>query len=459
MNRIAMKTGITLGMVLAMSATWTAAQAPAPLLAQADRLSPSLGTRAPRARVELADRIVAVVNDEAITLRELNERVKLARGQLQRQRVTPPPDDVLEKQVLERMIVDRAQLQFARENAIRIDDVALDRTVARIAEDNRMSLSQFRDVLERDGIAFAKFREDVRNDILIARVREREVDSRIAISDGEVDNFLAQADGARSDASMEVNLAQILVRVPENATPEQLAERGRRAEAALAQVRGGADFGQVSAAVSDAPEALSGGVLGHRSMDRLPQLFVDAVLNLPVGAVSEIVKSPNGFHILKVLDRRGGTAAAPVTQTRVRHILVRPNELVSQDQAERRLRELRERLVNKAAEFADLARLHSNDGSASRGGDLGWVYPGDTVPEFEKAMNELKPGEISVPVRTQFGWHLIEVLERRIEDVSQERKRQAARQALRERKVDEAYQEWLRQLRDRAFVEIRLDER
>ena len=432
---------------------------PVSVLAQADKISPTLENKAPRPRVVLADRIVAVVNDEVITMNELAERLRLARNQLARQNVTPPPDDVLERQILERLIVDRAQLQFARENAIRIDDVQLDRTVGRIAEENRMTMSQFRDVLERDGIPFAKFREDVRNDILISRVREREVDSRVAISEGEIDNFIAQSGGSGDATAGEINLAQILVRVPENATPEQLAERRKRADEALAQLRGGADFARVSAAFSDSPEALAGGILGYRARDRLPELFLEAVAGLRNGEVGAVIKSPNGFHILKLIDRRGSGTKAAVNQTRVRHILIRPNELLSQEQARRRLVDLKERIVNKAAQFADLARLQSNDGSASRGGDLGWVYPGDTVPEFEKAMNELKTGELSEPVQTQFGWHLIEVLERRTEDMSQDRVRQAARQALRERKADEAYQEWLRQLRDRAFVEMRLDER
>ncbi len=433
--------------------------APVSVLAQADKISPTLENKAPRPRIVLADRIVAVVNDEVITMHELAERLRLARNQLERQNVTPPPDDVLERQILERLIVDRAQLQFARENAIRIDDAQLDRTVGRIAEENRMTMSQFRDVLERDGIPFAKFREDVRNDILISRVREREVDSRVAISDGEVDNFIAQSGNSGDAAAGEINLAQILVRVPENATPEQLAERRKRADEALAQLRGGADFARVSAAFSDSPEALAGGILGYRARDRLPELFLESVAALRNGEVGAVIKSPNGFHILKLIDRRGSGAKAAVNQTRVRHILIRPNELLSQEQARRRLADLKERIVNQAAQFADLARLQSNDGSASRGGDLGWVYPGDTVPEFEKAMNELKAGELSEPVQTQFGWHLIEVLERRTEDMSQDRVRQAARQALRERKADEAYQEWLRQLRDRAFVEMRLDER
>ena len=433
--------------------------APGPLLAQADKISPTLGNTAPRPRVQLADRIVAVVNNEVITMQDLAERTRLARAQLARQNVPPLPDSVLERQVLERLVIDRAQIQFARENAISVDDAQLDRAVGRIAEENRMTMTQFRDVLERDGVPFAKFREDIRNDILINRIREREVDSRVAISEGEIDNFIAQSKNAQGDAASEFNLAQILVRVPESATPEQLADRRKRADDALEQLRGGADFARVSAAFSDAPEALSGGALGYRARDRLPELFVDAVASLKKGETSGVIKSANGFHILKVLDRRGSEVNAAVTQTHVRHILVRTNELVSQDQARRRLIDLKERLDNKAGDFAELARLHSNDGSASKGGDLGWVYPGDTVPEFEKAMSELKPGETSAPVQTQFGWHLIQVLGRRTEDASADRVRLAARQALRERKADEAYQEWLRQLRDRVFVDIRLDER
>ena len=433
--------------------------APGPLLAQADKISPTLGNTAPRPRTQLADRIVAVVNNEVITMQDLAERTRLARAQLARQNVPPLPDSVLERQVLERLVIDRAQIQFARENAISVDDAQLDRAVGRIAEENRMTMTQFRDVIERDGVPFAKFREDIRNDILINRIRDREVDSRVAISEGEIDNFIAQSKNAQGDVASELNLAQILVRVPESATPEQLAARRKRADEALEQLRGGADFARVSAAFSDAPEALSGGELGYRARDRLPELFVDAVASLKKGETSGVIKSANGFHILKMIDRRGSEVHAAVTQTHVRHILVRTNELVSQDQARRRLIDLKERLDNKAGDFAELARLHSNDGSASKGGDLGWVYPGDTVPEFEKAMNELKPGEIGAPVQTQFGWHLIQVLGRRTEDASADRVRLAARQALRERKADEAYQEWLRQLRDRAFVDIRLDER
>ena len=425
-------------------------------VAQADKLTPALAGK-PRERVILADRIVAVVNDEIVTLRELEERIRIVSGQLRRQNVPLPPDDVMQTQVLERVIVDRAQVQFARENAIRIDDVQLDRAVARIAEENRMSAVQFRDVLEKDGIPFNRFREDIRTEILINRLRQSEVDGRVVISEGEIDNFLAQ--NKPSDTAQELNLGHILVRVPENASPEQIEARRKRAQEALAQIKGGADFAKVSVSFSEAPEALTGGTIGFRAQEKLPQLFVDAIAGLPKGGVSEPVKSANGFHILKLIDQRGAGAAPVVKQTRARHILIRPTELVSQDQARRRLAELRDRIVNKAATFEELARQNSADGSKDKGGDLGVIYPGDTVPEFERAMDELKPGEISQPVQTQFGWHLIEVIERSSAELSVDRQRKAAREALRERKVDEAYQEWLRQLRDRTFVEYRLEDR
>ncbi len=428
----------------------------APAAQAQEKLSPQLsGT--PKPRVELADRIVAVVNDEVITRLELDERVGVVKRDFSRRGLPLPPADVLDSQVLERLIVDRAQIQYAKEQGIRVDDPSLDRTIARIAEQNNKTASEFRDSLEKDGIPYAKFREDIRNEILISRVKEREVERSVNCTDGEVTEYLEQ--NRSGQQKQEIDLGQILVRVPENATPEQLEQRRKRAEEALAQLKAGTDFAKVSVSFSDAPEALKGGELGLRSEDRLPQLFVDAVASLKTGEISEIVKSANGFHILKLIERKGGSGLkTAVQQTHVRHILIKTNELVSQDQAKRRLEDVRDRLMNKA-DFAELARLYSNDGSASKGGDLGWVYPGDTVPEFERVMNELKIDEISQPVQTPFGWHLIQVLERRNDDMSPERQRGIACQAIRDRKSDDAYQEWVRQLRDRTFVELRLEDR
>lgn len=405
-------------------------------------------------KVVEADRIIAVVNNEVVTLHELRSRIASVVHQLRRQGTQLPPPDVLEKHILERMIVDRVQIQFAKETGMQVDDAQLDQALARIAEGSRMSLAQFRASLEQDGIPWIKFREDIRSEMIIGRLREREVDSRIVVSDGEIDNFLASAGEMGSE---EFNLAHILLRVPEQARPEQLARLQARAEEILGQLKRGADFAQLAASHSDAPDGLSGGMMGWRPLERLPTLFAEEVPKLKPGEVSAVLRSPAGFHILKLIDRRGGAIKAqPVEQTRARHILVKTSELVSEAEARRRLVTLKERIAH-GADFAELARLHSNDLSAARGGDLGWMNPGDTVPEFEQAMNRLKPGEVGEPVQSTFGWHLIQVLERRM-DVSQERVRQSARQILRERKADEAYQDWLRQMRDRAYVEYRLED-
>ena len=339
-----------------------------------------------------------------------------------------------------------------------MEDTQLERALARVAENNRMSLADFRKALERDGVSWAGFREDIRNEITVARLREREVDSRIAVSEGEIDNYLANP-AAAAQATEEFLVQHILVRIPEQARPDQLQQLRARAEEALAQLKRGADFGQVAASYSEAPDALTGGSLGWRTAERLPALFADALANMRPGELSDVLRSPGGLHVLKLADRRGGIGAGQrLQQTRARHILIKISELVSESEAKHKLVVLRERLDNKA-DFAELAKLHSNDLSASKGGDLGWLYPGDTVPEFERAMDGLKVGETSEPVRSPFGWHLIQVLERRVEDVSQERQRQLARQALRERKSDEAYEDWLRQLRDRAYVEYRIEDR
>lgn len=406
------------------------------------------------AQVIEADRIIAVVNDEVITLNELKARITAVERQLRQQGTQMPPRDVLEKHILERLIVDRVQIQFARETGLRIDDAQLDQTLARIAEGNRMDLAQFRASLEQDGIPWAKFREDIRNEIIVSRIREREVDSKIVVSEGEIDNFLESAGAAGSE---EYNLGHILLRVPEQAKPEQLVRLKSRAEDIISQLRGGADFAQLAASYSDAPDGLSGGMMGWRPLERLPSLFAEVVPKLKPGEVSDAVRSPAGYHILKLIDRRGGAIKAqPVEQTHARHILIKTSELVSESEAKRRLVGLKERITH-GTEFAELARLHSNDLSAAKGGDLGWLSPGDTVPEFERAMNSLKPGEVGEPVKSPFGWHLIQVIERRM-DTSKERVRQSARLALRERKADEAYQDWLRQMRDRAYVEYRLED-
>jgi peptidyl-prolyl cis-trans isomerase SurA len=415
------------------------------------------------ARPQLADAIIAVVNNEVITRQELIERLRQVERRMRNQGIAMPPPAEFQRQMLERMILDRAQLQLAKENGVRVDDIMLDRAVARIAEQNKMSMQEFRNQLEREGLPFNKFREEIREEILMQRLREREVDNKIQITESEIENYL-NTERSAAQSKQELNLAQILVRVPENASPDQISARRQRAEEIVRQLNSGADFAKIAATYSDASDALNGGDLGWRSEDRIPELFLEAAANLKQGEVSPVVKSANGFHIVKLVGKRNASimknpaAGTPsVQQTHARHILIKTNQLVSPAEARRKLVELKQRLDNNAAKFEELAKLFSNDLSASRGGDLGWIYPGDTVPEFERAMDGLQPGQVSEPVESPFGYHLIQVIERKTDDVSQERQRLLARQAIRERKLEEATQDWLRQLRDRAYVEYRFD--
>jgi len=413
-------------------------------------------------RVLPVDRIVAVVGKDVVTMTELQMRVAAAERELKRQGTALPDRKVLERQVLEQLILQQAQLRLAKDTGIQVDDVQLDRAIDRIAENNRMSTPEFRRRLERDGVAFEQFREEVRDQILLSRVREREVDNKIQVSESEIDLYLGEKN-ATAAAREEYEVAHILVRVPEQANPDQISAARGRIEKVRAEAQAGADFAKLAASYSDGPNALRGGALGWRGEDRLPELFTSALKGMKQGEVSEILRSPAGFHVLKLLGRRGAVTAAAggpqVVQTHARHILVKTNEAVSEDDARRRLLDLRERMTRGGADFAELARLHSEDGTAARGGDLGWLYPGDTVPDFERVMDGLQPGEISPPVHSPFGWHLIQVMERRKADVSADRLRLSARQVLRERKSEEAYQEWLRQLRDQTYVELRLEER
>ena len=403
-----------------------------------------------------ADRIVAIVGTDVITYVELRSRLASALKQLQKQGTPLPPQDVLERQMLERLIMDRAQLQYAKDSGMRVDDTQLDQAIGRIAAGNKMSVPQFRAALEKDGVQYASFREEIRNEMIGVRLREREVDSKLVISDGEIDNYLANQ--AATGSSEEYQLAHILLRAPESASPEQLQKLRQRGEQALKRAQAGENFAELTAAFSDAPDALQGGDLGFRPLSRLPSLYSEVAGRLQAGEVSELLRSSAGFHIVKLLAKRGGGAVASVQQTKARHILIRVNEVVSEAEARRKLESVRERIAN-GVDFAEQARLYSQDGSAAKGGDLGWLNPGDTVPEFEQAMNALKIDEVSPVVQSPFGMHLIQVQERREKDVSAERQRAVARQAIRERKLDEAYQDWLRQLRDRTYVENRLDEK
>lgn len=434
-----------------------AASPAAPGAAAAPAAKPVVAAQPAPRKIVTVDRIVAVINNEVITRNRLTERVNRALGQLARQGTPAPPIADLERQILERMISDRAVVQFASENGLRIEDSELDRAIDRIAADNQMITAQLRMLVEKDGAPWTRFREEIRDEILMARLREREVNDKIVVTDSEIDNLIAVAakQGATPD---EFNVSHILVQVPDNASPEQIKLRQARAEEALAQLKAGTDFRQVAASYSQAPDALQGGMMGWRDQARLPTLFAEALAALKPGEVSGVLRSPNGFHIVRLNDRRGGAAPTVIQQTQARHILIKVSEIVSESEGRARLLTLKERLENKG-DFAQIARANSEDTSASKGGDLGWLSPGDTVPEFERAMNTLKPGEISQPVRSPFGWHLIQVVARRDADMTNERKRLAARQTLRERKSEEAFNEWVRQTRDRAYVEIRLDEK
>ena len=438
-------------LVLALAAP-ALAQAPAPARPAARAAAP-----VSRAPIVPLDRVIAVVNDEAITQWDLAEQRRIVLQQMKASNVPAPPQDVLDKQVLERLITERALLQHAKENGIRVDDTTVERTIGRVAEENKVSAEEFRKVLERENIPYANYREDIRRQLLIQRVRDREVDSKLSVSDAEVDNYLATVN-AQAGGENEYLLSHIYVTLPEQASADQIEARRRRAEEALAEVKSGKAFAQVAASFSDAPDALQGGSLGWRTPARLPSVFADYVRNMKKGDVSTVLRSPGGFHVVKLDDLRSRNAPTVVDQTHARHILIKVNEVTSEADGKARIDRLRDRIAT-GAKFEDLARVNSEDATSAKGGDLGWLSPGDTVPDFEKAMDKLKPDEVSAPVRTPFGWHLIQVLERRKQDVTDARRRDQARQALRERKSDEQFSDFLRQLRDRTYVEYRLDER
>jgi len=448
--------------LLVWLAVLVAAWSSAVVLAQ--RATPAPATAPPAARPPASldrsvpiDRVIAIVNDEALTQFDINEQKRVVLGQMKAQNVTPPPTDVLEKQLLERLITERVLMQYAKETGIRVDDTQVERTIARIAQDNKLSLDNFRKAVESEGIPFTKYREDIRNEMIIQRLRDREVEGRVNVSDAEVDHLLA-TQNVQAGGDVEYRIAHVLVVVPEQASPEQIDAKLKRAEEALRLIRAGDDFGQVAAGFSDAQDALQGGNLGWRAPARLPTVFADPVRGMNPGDVSGVLRSANGFHIVKLLEKRSRNAPTVVEQTRARHILIKVNEVTADAEAKARIERIKER-IDLGAAFEEQAKLNSEDGSAAKGGDLGWVSPGDTVPEFEQAMNRLKPGEISGPVRSPFGWHLIEVQDRRTQDITAARQRDQARIALRQRKSDEAFQDWVRQTRDRSYVEIRTDER
>ena len=403
------------------------------------------------------DRIVAIVDQTVVTEQELESRIRTVTAQLQKQGTELPPENILRKQILERLISDTLQLQYAAQSGLKVDDSQLDKTIERIAEQNQLTLTEFADALAKDGVSMGKFRADIRNEITIARLREREVDSRVNVSESEIDNFLT-TQASSNENQDEYEIAHILIRTPEEGATEDVQKAKAKVDEVIKALQAGTNFSKVSASFSDAPNALEGGSLGWKSSTQMPALFLDALKNMQVGTVSEVLRSPNGFHILKLISKRGGSSPLVIEQTHARHILIKLSEVTSENEGKKKIDLIKERLDN-GEKFEVLARQFSEDGSASNGGDLGWVNPGDTVPLFEKAMNELKDGQISSTVRTPFGWHVIQVLERRKQDMSKEAARLKARQEIRKRKSEEAYQDWVGELRDRAFVELRLEDK
>ncbi len=418
--------------------------------------SPSQGLKAPTSPL-LIDRVVAIVNREVITASELARRERQFALNLRRQGAAVPSPASLREQVLERMINDRAMLQLARETGVRVDDVTLDRSISRIADQNGLSVAGLRNQLESEGVSFASFRQDIREEIILTRLREREVDNRLQISDSEVDTFLA-AQGQSIQRIDELKVSQILVRVTETASKEEIATAQARLRQVEEALRSGRAFASVAREFSDSPDKDQGGDLGWRNRDRLPSLFLDAVASLEAGRISKTVRSPNGFHILRLDDKRSTLKTQEVAVHRARHILVRIDAQASEEAARRRILDIRRR-IELGTNFAQMARDFSQDpGSAQRGGELDWAYPGDLVPEFERAMFQLQPGQLSEPVRSVFGMHLIQLLERKREPLTEQRLRTAARMVLRDQKLAEAVSDWTREVRANAYVEIKRDD-
>lgn len=400
------------------------------------------------------DRIVAVVNEDVIVkselVRQLNNLKKKIRQQGPGGRI--PADKLLSKQILERMIVARLQLQIADSAGIKVSEEELNRTVRMIAKNSGLNLTQFRNILQRDGMDYNKFREDLREEIIMKRLRARKVERAIRVTDQEISKFLLKSDDMESNDQMEVRLAHILIAVPEAASPEIIGEKQQRANDVLDKIHAGSDFAQMAMTISDGQKALNGGDLGWRRRDQLPALFSRVVTGLKPGTVSDVLRSPSGFHIIRLNDVRGKKKQI-VTQTHARHILIKTSELISDDDAIRRLNLLKER-VSSGQDFASLARSHSEDAaSAAQGGDLGWVNPGSMVPTFESEIKNLQPNTMADPFKTQFGWHLVQVLAHRQYDNTNEYKRAKAAEIIRKRKADEELQIWLRRMRDEAYVE------
>jgi len=416
-------------------------------------VSPAAFAQARRQVPRTADYILAVVNSELVTANELELRVAQVRDEARRSGGRLPPDDELRRQLLDALIDERVQITYARDSGMRVEDTELERAVANIAAQNQLTTTQLRDRLRAEGIDYVRFRNNIRDQIMIERNREREVQARIKITDADIDDYLAKQ--RSSGATTQFNIAQVLVTVPEGATDAVVAERQALAQSALARIQGGEDFAAVARQLSEDANKEKGGEIGMRPGSRLPEVFLNVVRDMKTGQVSPtLLRTGAGFHILKVIERRD-TGGLVVTQTRARHILLRPSQQMSTQAASRRLLEFKRQIESGAKSFDALAREHSEDGSGPQGGDLGWVSPGAFVPEFEEVMNSLPINGISEPVTSRFGMHLIQVMERRDTQVEPKQLREQARSVLRERKYEDAHSEWLREIRARAYIEMR----
>ncbi|EIJ44202.1 parvulin-like peptidyl-prolyl isomerase [Beggiatoa alba B18LD] len=411
-----------------------------------------------QAETQLLDYIVAIVNDDVITALALQDEVRATEAKLNEQKIQIPSRQVLERQVLESLIMGKIQLQLAARTGINVDDNALNETMRKVAAQNNLDLQKMRMVLEQEGLSFNQFREDIRNRLIIQRLQQRQVVNRVNVSPREIDAFLlAQAKQETGKTATEFRLFHILVAVPEAASPEVIAQKQKRAEDILIQLRAGADFQKTAVAMSDSPQALEGGDLGWRRLGEIPNLFADALSRLQVGETSDVIRNASGFHIIKLVDKRGQSAQNIVTQSRVRHILIKTSEVMSDFEAQARLEGIKER-IEKGENFADLAKAYSEDyASANNGGALDWVNPGDMVPEFEQTVIRSPLNKISDPFKSDFGWHILEVLERRQQDNTEQASRMKATEQIRQRKIAEDLQTWLRQLRDEAYIEYRLN--
>ena len=405
--------------------------------------------------VEHLDGIVAVVEADVVLKSELDTRVRTVTNQLLEQGTPLPPESVLQKQVLDRLVLTKLQIQMAENTGIRVDDETLNRTISSIASENELTLDQFREILEADGYRYENFREDIRNEILLSRLRQRQVDNRVYVSDREVDDFLINLQH-QGGMEKEYNISHILISLPDSPTQQDLEQSRQLANKVQTELSEGGDIAALAATYSDGENALDGGNLGWRKYSQVPTLFVDFIATMETDDISELIRSPSGYHIIKLMDVRDAEELV-VTQTLARHILIKPSEINSEEDVKNRLLALKQRVEN-GDDFSELARGNSEDiVSAADGGDLGWVSPGDVVPEFEGEMTKLSQNQISDPFQTQFGFHIVQVVDRREHDSTDDIRRARAREVIRERKMGEALESWLQQLRDDAYVEYRLD--